>query len=137
MCKEKWYIDSGCSRHMIGKANLFIHLKMKKGGKVTFGDNAKGKIVGIGWFSKKDSTYIKNILLVDGLKHNLLSVSQLCDKGNRVTFEHKECFVTHMEENKVIFKGERVNNIYTINLSSLTNQGVEYFVAIKDDTWMW
>ena len=42
-----------------------------------------------------------------------------------------------MEENKVIFNGERVNNIYVIDLSSLTNQGIECFVAIKDDTWMW
>ena len=42
-----------------------------------------------------------------------------------------------MEENKVIFNGERDNNIYAIDLSSLTNQGVECFVAIKDDTWIW
>ena len=42
-----------------------------------------------------------------------------------------------MEENKVIFNDKRVNNAYTIDLSSLTNQGVEYFVTIKDDTWMW
>ena len=41
-----------------------------------------------------------------------------------------------MEENKVIFNGERVNNVHTINLSCLTNKGVEYFVAIKDNTWM-
>ena len=80
MCKKKWYLDIGYSRHVTEKANLFSHLKMKKGGKVTFGDNAKGKIVGIGRVSKKDSTYIKNILLVDGLKHNILSVSQLRDK---------------------------------------------------------
>ena len=42
-----------------------------------------------------------------------------------------------MEKNKVIFNDKRVNNAYTINLSSLTNQGVECFIAIKDDTWMW
>ena len=42
-----------------------------------------------------------------------------------------------MEENKVIFKGERVNNVYIIDLISLTNQGVECFVTIKDGTWMW
>ena len=71
---------------MTGKANLFTHLEIKKGGKVIFGDNAKGKIIGIGQVCKKDSTYIKNILLVDGLKHNILSVSQLCDKGNIMTF---------------------------------------------------
>ena len=116
---------------MTGKANLFSHLELKKGGKVVFCDNAKGNIVGIGRVGKKDFTYIKNVLLVDGLKHNLVCVSQLCDKGNRVTFELKKCFVTHVEENKVIFNGERVNNAYTIDLSSLTNQGVECFVVIK------
>ena len=74
--------------------------------------------------------------MIDGLKHNLLSVNQLYDKGNRVIFEHKECFITHMKENKIIFKGERVNNVYTIDLSSLTNQGVECFFVIKDNSWM-
>ena len=119
--KEKWYLDSRCSRHMTGKTNLFTHFEMKKGGKVIFGDNAKGKIVGIGRVGKKDFTFIKNVLLVEGLKHNLLSVSQLCDKGNRVIFEPKEYFITHIEKKKVIFKGERVNNVYIIDLSSLTN----------------
>ena len=75
--------------------------------------------------------------MVDDLNHNWLNVSQLCDKGNRVTFESKKCFVTHVEENKVIFNGEKVDNIYTIDLSSLTNQGVKCLVVIKDDTWMW
>ena len=74
-CKEKWYLDSGCFRHITGKANHFTHLEMKKGGKVTFGDNSKGKIVGIGRVDKKDFTFIENILLVEGLKHNLFSVS--------------------------------------------------------------
>ena len=49
-----------------------------KGGKVTFGDNVKGKIIGIGQVGKKDSTYNEDVLLVNGLKHNLLSISQLC-----------------------------------------------------------
>ena len=30
---------------------------------------------------------IKDVLFVDGLKHNLLSISQLCDKGYKITFE--------------------------------------------------
>ena len=65
---------------MTGKANLFSHLEMKKGGKVTFADNAKGKIICIGQVGKKDSTHIEDVLFVDGLKHNLLNISQLCDK---------------------------------------------------------
>jgi len=31
-------------------------------------------------------TQIKNVLYVDGLKHNLLSISQLCDKGFKIEF---------------------------------------------------
>ena len=42
-----------------------------------------------------------------------------------------------MEENKVIFNGDTVNNTYIIDLSSLTNQGIECLVTIKDDTWIW
>jgi hypothetical protein len=30
---------------------------------------------------------IEHVLLIDGLNYNLLSISQLCDKCNKVTFE--------------------------------------------------
>ena len=42
--------------------------------------NANGKITGIGQVGKKNSTHIEDVLLVDSLKHNLISISQLCDK---------------------------------------------------------
>ena len=43
-----WHLDSGCSRHMSGDRSQFVSLKSKKNGYVTFGDNNKGKIIGIG-----------------------------------------------------------------------------------------
>ena len=46
--KSKKYLDSGCSRHMTGDKKQFNKLDTKNGGHVTFGDNAKGKIIGIG-----------------------------------------------------------------------------------------
>ncbi|CAN1774980.1 hypothetical protein LINPERHAP1_LOCUS13161 [Linum perenne] len=42
------YLDSGCSHHMTGDKRLFSTLLLKKGGKVTFGDNKKGRILGQG-----------------------------------------------------------------------------------------
>ena len=33
------------------------------------------------------STSIENVLLIDGLKHSLLSVHQLCDKGLLISFD--------------------------------------------------
>ena len=35
-----WYLDSGCSRHMIGDKSLFKSLKEKVGDYVTFGDGS-------------------------------------------------------------------------------------------------
>ena len=55
-----------------------------EGGIVTFGDDFKGKIVGIGNIKIDSSFLIEDVVLVDGLKHNLLSISQLCDKALRV-----------------------------------------------------
>ena len=94
--KNKWYLDSGYSRHMTGNKEQFHKLDAKDGGHVTFGDNAKGKIIGIGEISNLQSLYIHHVLFVDGLK------SQLCDMGNKVTFYLKNCFVSSLDEDKVI-----------------------------------
>ena len=39
--KNYWYLDSECSRHMIGDETQFTSLKLKDGGFVTFRDNEK------------------------------------------------------------------------------------------------
>ena len=46
--KKSWYIDNGCSIHITGDASKFTHISRKKSGYVTYGDNNKGKILGIG-----------------------------------------------------------------------------------------
>ena len=87
-----WYLDSRCSRHMTGEKERFSILSHHNGGNVTFGDNRKGEIVGKGTICSSSSN-IENVYLVDGLKHSLLSISQLCDKGNRVVFDSHSCLV--------------------------------------------
>ena len=47
--------------------NQFISLEVKKERIVTFGDNAKDKIVGIGKVPISSSSCIDNVLLVEGL----------------------------------------------------------------------
>ncbi|WVY94278.1 hypothetical protein V8G54_033366 [Vigna mungo] len=89
-----WYLDSGCSRHMIGDPTKFSTISYKATGHVTYGDNNKWKIIGIGKIKTTSSYEIKNVLLVEALKHNLLSISQLCDKGLKITFEPKYCLIS-------------------------------------------
>ena len=85
---------------MTGDKNKFTSLTLKDGGNVKFGDNSKGKIIGIGNISKTHSLVIEDVLSVVGLKHNLLSISQLCDKGYNVIFKSIMCIII----NKLIIK---------------------------------
>ena len=79
----------------------------RNGGYVTFGDNTKGKILGIGNIGTTSSPIIENILLVDSLKYNLLSIGQLCDKGYWVIFEPSKCLIENTYSKEIIFEEER------------------------------
>ena len=103
--KQLWYLDSGCSRHMKGDESLFQKLDRKKSGNVSFGDNSKGAIQGIETIGNNSQTQIKHVLYVEGLKHNLLSISQLRDKGFRVCFEANACHVIYSSTNQIIYIG--------------------------------
>ena len=88
---------------MAGDKNKFTSLALKDGGNVKFGDNSKGKIISIGNIGKSSSLIIEDVLLVDGLKHNLLSISQLYDKGYNIIFKSIMCIIINEIDNQVLF----------------------------------
>ena len=77
-----WSVDSGCLRHMTGNKELLSNYKEKLKGSVTFVDDRKGQIKGYGVIVKGE-VGINKVAYVNGLKHNLISVTQLCDKWLR------------------------------------------------------
>ena len=115
----------------------FHKLDAKDGGYVTFGDNAKGKIIGIGEIGNPQSLSIHHVLFIDDLKHNLFSKSQLCDMGNKVTFQPKNCFISSLDKEKVIFSSEKVDSIYVIDLNKIDNKDVKCLMSISHDIWTW
>ena len=64
----------------------FMSLKAKEEGFVTYGDNNKGRILGVGNIGNSLTIFIENVLYVEGLKHNLLSMIQMCDKDFKIIF---------------------------------------------------
>jgi hypothetical protein len=104
---QVWFVDIGCSRHMTGEQSNFLSLAATQGGSVAFGNGKSGTIIGIGKIGKSHSSSIEDVYLVDGLKHNLLSVSQLCDKDNLVVFTSNRCLVVNMDTGKVVLRGKR------------------------------
>ncbi|KAL1221572.1 hypothetical protein V5N11_019634 [Cardamine amara subsp. amara] len=88
---DQWYFDSGCSRHMTGTQEHLVDFERISADRVTFGDGARGKIKGKGITGGENQPDLENVYLVDGLKANLISISQLCDTGMSVTFTKTEC----------------------------------------------
>ena len=105
---------------MTGDVNKFSHLTLKAKGYVTYGDSTKGNFFGIGKFGAPSFTSIEDVLYVEGLKHNLLSISQLYDKGFKIKFNKDECLIMDETTNKVKLKSKRVNNIFMISLDELS-----------------
>ncbi|KAK2402258.1 hypothetical protein QL285_051795 [Trifolium repens] len=115
---------------------MFQTLTLKEGGTVGFGGNQKGKITGTGTVGNS-SLSIKDVWLVDGLKHNLLSISQFCDSGFVVKFNKDACTVIRESDESVVFRGLRKGNVYKINLSELSEQKIVCLLSLNDEKWVW
>jgi len=102
---QLWFLDSDCSRHMTGEKSNFLSLTAFDGGRAAFGNDKSRKIVGVGKIGKSLSHSIDNVYLVDSLQHNLLSVSQLCDRGNHVGFSSDQYLITNIKSGDVVLRG--------------------------------
>ena len=126
-----WHLDSGCSKHMTGDSSKFITLKDNKG-KVTFGDSLSSKIIGKGIAIVNDKIKEENVLLVENIKPNLLSVSQTCDQGHICIFELEKCEIKNKKLGKVFGISMRnTNNVYILETE---NQG---YLSMVDESWLW
>ena len=81
---DKWYVDSGCSKHMTANKSAFVNIE-KDNGSISFGNNNSTKVLGKGTVKLGSKISLaENVLLVDNMKYNLLSVSQMCDQGHEL-----------------------------------------------------
>src|SRR5690606_9929935 len=87
------------------------NLEHIKGGKVTFGDGGQGKIRGVGTTERDDLPHLINVYFVDGLRENLISISQLCDVGLEVILNSKECRAVDSKGSLVLY-GVRSGNTW-------------------------
>ncbi|KAL8127829.1 hypothetical protein AgCh_014672 [Apium graveolens] len=105
-------LDSGCSGHMTGNKALLSDFMEKAGPSVSYGDGNIGKTLGYGNINL-GNVIIKDVALVSGLKHNLLS--------------------------KVVLKGYRRGNIYEAKLSTSTDGSAICLMsrASIEESWNW
>ncbi|CAM8925746.1 unnamed protein product [Rhodiola kirilowii] len=75
----------------------FSSLRHHSGGSITFGNESKCKVIGSGKVHLSNKVSVDNVSLVNGLKFNLLSVSQLCREG------------------QVLLRGNCANRVYFVD----------------------
>jgi hypothetical protein len=87
-------MNSGCSRHMTGNKKWFFSLApLSHKQYVTFGDDKKGNVLGTGIIKVNGCFTLNDVALVNRLRYNLLSVSQLCDADLSVLFYKSDSHV--------------------------------------------
>jgi hypothetical protein len=97
-----WIMDSGYSRHMTGNKKWFYSLTpLSHKEYVTFGDDKKGKMLGTSVIKVNDCFTLNDVALVDRLRYNLLSVSQLCDADLSVLFRKSYSHVLDSSDKRV------------------------------------
>ncbi|KAL8124233.1 hypothetical protein AgCh_012028 [Apium graveolens] len=101
-------LDSGCLRHMTGYKSLLSEFEKKNGPSVSYGDGNFEKTLGYG----KIKFGNVNVALVVGLKHNLISVSQICDKDYHVNFYKEHCEIVRKSNGKITLNGVRHGSLY-------------------------
>ena len=72
---------------------------------------------------------ISDVYYVEGLKHNLLSISQFCDKGFEVMFSSDCCYINDAKTKSTKLKGKRTNNVYFVDWGSTVDNNPTCFVA--------
>ncbi|GJX86663.1 retrovirus-related pol polyprotein from transposon TNT 1-94, partial [Tanacetum coccineum] len=130
--RSVWYLDSDCSRHMTGVKQYLHKYSKELGLKVVFGDNSSGDTEGYGSVNCNGITFTK-VAYVNGLKHNLISISQLCDANFKVLFTKTEGSILN-EKDEVVLIAPRKIYVYVIDMSSYNTKSNACFYAKPSPT---
>nr|GFA63756.1 retrovirus-related Pol polyprotein from transposon TNT 1-94 [Tanacetum cinerariifolium] len=107
-----WYLDSGCSKHMTGDRSQLTNFVNST---VKFGNDHVAKIMGYGDYHIRNVT-ISRVYYVEGLRHNLFSVGQLCDSNLEVAFRQHTCFICNLEGVDLQSEARRTGRLEAIRI---------------------
>jgi hypothetical protein len=103
---------------------------------VVFGDNSKGDVIGLGKVAITLEYSITNVLHVDLLSYNLLSVSQLCEMGYNCLFIDKGVEVFRREDSSIVFMGRLKNMLYLVDFNKSKAKLENYLVVKSGMGWL-
>ena len=102
---KNWFIDRGCTNYMTYDRELFRELEKTAISKVRVWNGAHITVKDKGTVVIESHTGLKlisDVLYVPEINQNLLSVTQLLEKGYKVLFEDKNNMIKDTEGRKVL-----------------------------------
>lgn len=130
-------MDSECSKHMVRRIEDFLLFKAHKRCSVSFVDRNKRYIIGIVKVGNGLRQTIDVVHFVDRLKFNLLSVAQICDKGNEVKFRTDKCTVTSLKNGDEMLTAWSNKNIFVVDLVSYKPRKMTFLSVQEDIVELW
>ena len=104
---------------------------------VIFSDNSKGEVIGLGKVAITLDHSISNVLHVNSLSYNLLSVSQLCEMGFNCLFTDKGVEVFKREDSSIVFTGRLKGKLYLVDFNKSKAKLETCLVAKSSMGWLW
>ncbi|GKA89836.1 retrovirus-related pol polyprotein from transposon TNT 1-94 [Tanacetum coccineum] len=133
--RSVWYLDSGCSRHMTGIKQYIRIYSKESGPKVVSGDDSSGDTEGYGLINYNGITFSR-VAYVNDLKHNLISISQLCDANYKVLFSKTQGTI-YNQNDEVVLIALRRRDVYVIDMSSFNKESNTCFFAKASPSVNW
>nr|GEY87107.1 hypothetical protein [Tanacetum cinerariifolium] len=86
----------------------------------------------------QEAVTIKRVYYVEGLNHNLFSVSQFCDADLEVAFWKSTCYIRDLKGNDLL-TGSRETDLYSITLQDTTSINPICLMAkaSSSQAWLW
>lgn len=103
---------------------------------ITFEDNGKGKVMGLGKVAISRDKTIHNVMHVQSLGYNLMSVSKLNDMDLLVLFSKVDCIVFMSNDYSLVFKGIRKGDLYLVDFSNGPQSSI-YLIAKATKGLLW
>jgi hypothetical protein len=133
-----WFLDSGCSNHMIGQKELFFDFDDSYRDSVKLGDDSRMSVMGRGSVKlhiNKIVYVISDVYYVPGLKTNLLSIGQLQQKQVTVIFKNDVCKVFHDDKGLLFTTPMSKNRMYVISAPIITPMCLK--TTKQEETLLW
>jgi hypothetical protein len=124
---------------MTGEKRMFSSYEKKEDPQsaIIFRDGNQGMVKGLGEIAISPDHSISNVFLIYSLDYNLLSVSQLCERGYNCLFTDVGVTIFRRSDDSVAFKGVLDGQLYLVDFNDNKAELDTCLIAKTNMGWLW